>query len=264
MTRSDHPARRPAIITGASSGIGKATAVELVARGFPVAVGARRVDKLEKLVDKIRGDGGEAVCFALDVTDQESVESFVAQAVEALGDIEVLVSGAGDMFPGKVHEIGTDAFLDQIQIHLIGAHRMANAVLPGMVSRQRGDVIFIGSDVALEPRVQMGAYGAAKAGLVAMVKNLRMELEGSGVRASIVHPGQTSTHIGHQLTPEQLEPMLLDWAAWGHTRHGGFLQASDIARVVAFVAGARPGSSVVAVEMQPEAPLAAAAVGAGG
>jgi NAD(P)-dependent dehydrogenase (short-subunit alcohol dehydrogenase family) len=168
------------------------------------------------------------------------------------------------MFPGKVHEIGTDLFLDQIQIHLIGAHRMANAVLPGMVSRQRGDAIFIGSDVALEPRVQMGAYGAAKAGLVAMVKNLRMELEGTGVRASIVHPGQTSTHMGHQLAPEQLEPMLLDWAAWGHTRHGGFLQASDIAQAVAFVAGARPGSSVVAMEMQPVAPLAAAAVGARG
>jgi NAD(P)-dependent dehydrogenase (short-subunit alcohol dehydrogenase family) len=188
----------------------------------------------------------------------------VAQTVDAIGDVEVLVSGAGDMFPGKIHEIGTDAFLDQIQIHLIGAHRMANAVLPGMVSRQRGDVIFIGSDVALEPRVQMGAYGAAKAGLVAMVKNLRMELEGTGVRASIVHPGQTSTHMGHQLTPEQLEPVLLDWAAWGQTRHGGFLQASDIAQAVAFVAGARPGSSVVAVEMQPEAPLAAASASAGG
>jgi NAD(P)-dependent dehydrogenase (short-subunit alcohol dehydrogenase family) len=192
------------------------------------------------------------------------VESFVAQTVKALGGVEVLVSGAGDMFPGKVHEIGTDLFLDQIQIHLIGAHRMAHAVLPGMVSRQRGDVIFIGSDVALEPRVQMGAYGAAKAGLVAMVKNLRMELEGTGVRASIVHPGQTSTHMGHQLTPEQLEPMLLDWAAWGHTRHGGFLQASDIAQAVAFVAGARPGSSVVAMEMQPVAPLADASASAGG
>jgi NAD(P)-dependent dehydrogenase (short-subunit alcohol dehydrogenase family) len=91
-----------------------------------------------------------------------------------------------------------------------------------------------------------------------------MELEGTGVRASIVHPGQTSTHMGHQLTPEQLEPMLLDWATWGHTRHGGFLQAPDIAQAVAFVARARPGSSVVAVEMQPEAPLAAAAVSAGG
>src|SRR5258705_336451 len=83
----------------------------------------------------------------------------------------------------RLHEIETDAFVDQIEIHLIGAHRVANAVLPGMVSRQRGDVIFIGSDVALEPRVQMGAYGAAKAGLVAMVKTLRMELEGTGVRA---------------------------------------------------------------------------------
>lgn len=263
MTRSEHPARRPAIVTGASSGIGKATAVELAARGFPVAVGARRVDKLEKLVDEMRVAGGEAVCFPLDVTDQESVESFVAQTVNALGDVEVLVSGAGDMVPGKVHEIGTDMFLDQIQIHLIGANRVASAVLPGMVARRRGDVIFIGSDVASRPRVQMGANGAAKAGLAAMVQNLQMELEGTGVRASIVHPGRTSTHMGHQLTPEQMEPILLDWATWGHTRHGGLLQASNIAQVVAFVAETRPGSSVIAVEMQPEAPLAEASVSAG-
>ena len=90
---------------------------------------------------------------------------------------------------GKLHEIDTETFESQIQIHLIGANRLATAVLPGMVERRRGDLIFVGSDVALRQRPHMGAYGAAKAALVAMVTNLQMELEGTGVRASIVHPG---------------------------------------------------------------------------
>jgi NADP-dependent 3-hydroxy acid dehydrogenase YdfG len=250
-----HPARRPVIVAGASSGIGAATATELAHRGFPVSVGARRADKLTELVEKIRVDGGEAVAFGLDVTDSESVKSFVAQSIDALGEIEVLVSAAGDMYPGRIHETSTEAFDEQVQIHLVGADRLATAVLPDMVARQRGDVIFVGSDVALRQRPHMGAYGAGKAGLVAMVTNLQMELEGTGVRASIVHPGPTMTGMGFQLSAEQVGPMLADWAVWGQARHNYFLRPSDVARAIAFVAETPRGSNVVAMEVQPEAPL---------
>ena len=249
------PERRPAIVAGASSGIGAATATELAARGYPVAVGARRVDKLTALVPKIRADGGEAVAFPLDITEPESVKAFVTQTIDAIGEIELLVSGAGDVFPGRIHEISTDAFLAQIQVHLIGANRLATAVLPDMVARRRGDVIFVGSDTALVQRPHMGAYGAAKAGLIAMVKNLQMELEGTGVRASIVHPGPTKTEMGWKLSAEQVGPMLEDWAKWGQARHDYFLRASDIARAVAFVAETPRGANIVTMEVQPEAPL---------
>ncbi|HET9877448.1 MAG TPA: SDR family oxidoreductase [Mycobacterium sp.] len=250
-----HPKRRPAIVAGASSGIGAATATELAQRGFPVSLGARRVDKLAKLVRDIRAGGGEAVAFPLDVTEPESVKSFVAQSIDALGEIEVLVSGAGDMYPGRIHESSTEVFADQIGVHLVGANRLATAVLPDMVARRRGDVIFVGSDVALRQRPHMGAYGAAKAGLIAMVTNLQMELEGTGVRASIVHPGPTLTGMGWQLSAEQVGPMLEDWAAWGQARHNYFLRPSDIARAIAFVAETPRGSNVVNMEVQPEAPL---------
>src|SRR6478735_3066768 len=153
-----------------------ATATELAARGFPVALGARRVQKCQELVDEIRSAGGEAVALPLDVTDAESVKGFVHRASEDLGDIELLVAGAGDTYFGRLHEISTDTFESQVQIHLIGANRLATAVLPGMVERQRGDLIFVGSDVALRQRPHMGAYGAAKAALVAMVTNYQMEL----------------------------------------------------------------------------------------
>lgn len=256
MPRFDpHPKRRPAIVAGASSGIGAATATELAGRGFPVALGARRVEKCQELVDQIRGQGGEAVALPLDVTDADSVKGFVHRATDELGEIELLVAGAGDTFFGRVHEIDTDTFESQLQIHLIGANRLATAVLPGMVQRQRGDVVFVGSDVALRQRPHMGAYGAAKAALTSMVTNLQMELEGTGVRASIVHPGPTKTGMGWSLPPETIGPMLEDWAKWGQARHDYFLRASDLARAIAFVAQTPRGGFIANMELQPEAPL---------
>jgi len=250
-----HPARRPAIVAGASSGIGAATAVELAAHGFPVALGARRVDKCQEIVEAIRADGGEAIALPLDVTDADSVKGFVHQATEQLGDIEVMVTGAGDTYFGRLHEIDTETFESQIQIHLIGANRLTTAVLPGMIERRRGDLIFVGSDVALRQRPHMGAYGAAKAALVAMVTNLQMELEGTGVRASIVHPGPTKTAMGWSLPAEAIGPALEDWAKWGQARHDYFLRASDLARAITFVAETPRGGFVVNMELQPEAPL---------
>lgn len=185
------------------------------------------------------------------MTDPESVKSFVAQTVEALGEVELLVSSAGDMLPGQLHEVSTEAFAEQVQIHLVGANRLATAVLPAMVARRRGDLIFVGSDVGLRQRPHMGAYGAAKAGLAAMVTNLQMELEGTGVRASIVHPGPTLTGMGWQLSAEQVGPMLADWAKWGQARHNYFLRPSDLARAIAFVAETPRGCVVVNMEIQP-------------
>ncbi|MCW2556509.1 MAG: short-chain alcohol dehydrogenase [Mycobacterium sp.] len=250
------PARRPAVVAGASSGIGAATAIDLASRGFPVSLGARRVEKLDELVEQIRASGGEAVAFHLDVTDPDSVKAFVSQSVDALGEIEVLVAGAGDTYFGRLHEISTDQFESQIQVHLIGANRLATAVLPGMVERQRGDVIFVGSDVALRQRPHMGAYGAAKAALIAMVTNLQMELEGTGVRASIVHPGPTKTSMGWSLPAELIGPALEDWAKWGQARHDYFLRAQDLARAITFVAETPRGGFIASMELQPEAPLA--------
>ncbi|ORB31825.1 SDR family oxidoreductase [Mycolicibacterium parafortuitum] len=250
------PDRRPALVAGASSGIGEATAIRLARNGFPVALGARRVEKLEEIVGRIRADGGEAMAVALDVTDPDSVKGAVEQTTAELGEIEVLVAGAGDTNFGKLHEMSTDEFTDQLQIHLVGANRLATAVLPGMLERRRGDLIFVGSDVALRQRPHMGAYGAAKAGLVAMVNNLQMELEGTGVRASIVHPGPTRTSMGWSLPAEKIGPALEDWAKWGQARHDYFMRADDLARAITFVAETPRGNYIATMELQPEAPLA--------
>ncbi|OAN42267.1 SDR family oxidoreductase [Mycolicibacterium iranicum] len=250
------PDRRPALVAGASSGIGEATAIRLARNGFPVALGARRVEKLDEIVGKIRADGGEAIAVHLDVTDPDSVKAAVEQTTSELGDIEVLVAGAGDTYFGKLDSISTEQFESQVQIHLIGANRVATAVLPGMIERRRGDLIFVGSDVALRQRPHMGAYGAAKAALVAMVTNYQMELEGTGVRASIVHPGPTKTSMGWSLPADLIGPALEDWAKWGQARHDYFLRADDLARAITFVAETPRGGFIANMELQPEAPLA--------
>jgi NAD(P)-dependent dehydrogenase (short-subunit alcohol dehydrogenase family) len=250
------PKRRPALVAGASSGIGAAAAIDLAAHGFPVALGARRVEKCAEIVAQIKAEGGEAIAVHLDVTDPDSVKTCVERTVDELGEIEVLVAGAGDTYFGRLHEISTDSFESQVQIHLIGANRVASAVLPGMIERQRGDLIFVGSDVALRQRPHMGAYGAAKAALMAMVTNYQMELEGTGVRASIVHPGPTKTAMGWSLPAESIGPALEDWAKWGQARHDYFLRASDLARAITFVAETPRGGFIANMELQPEAPLA--------
>lgn len=250
-----HPARRPALIAGASSGIGAATAVALAELGHPVALGARRAEICETLAEKIRADGGAAFAHRLDVTDTASVDEFVTAAEKALGPAEIVVSGAGDLEFGRGWDMDPDVFDSQVRVHLAGAQRLAHRILPGMLDRQRGDFVVIGSDCADHVRPGAGAYNAAKSGVEAFATQLRMELEGTGIRASIVRPGQTRTGMGMRATPEVVGPLLADWVKWGFARHPYMLRASDIAAAVAAVVSTPRGAHLVLVEVQPEAPL---------
>lgn len=250
-----NPVRRPTAIAGASAGIGAATAQALAAAGHPVALGARRAHKCEELAAKIRADGGEAIAVQLDVTDESSVAEFVARTAEELGDIEILVYGAGDLDADLVHEMDDNRFAKQLDVHLGGAHRLVSRIVPGMVQRRRGDVVLIGSDVVPKPRPRMGAYVPAKAGLEAMARTMRMELEGTGVRASIVRPGPTFTSMGMQWDDQTTEAVLNDWVKWGLARHPYFLRASDIADAVHHVVSAPRGVHLSLIEVEPEAPL---------
>ncbi|MGN2639506.1 SDR family oxidoreductase [Nocardia takedensis] len=250
-----NPDRRVTVVAGASSGIGAATASALAALGHPVALGARRTEKCEEVADRIRAAGGTAFVHFLDVAETDSVDDFVTATEKELGPVEILVSGAGDIEFGLVHEMTPDRFLAQVGVHLAGAHRLAHRVLPGMIERQRGDFVLISSDCADHPRPRSGAYSAAKAGLEAMAEQLRMELEGTGVRASLVRPGPTLTGMGMNSTPEIVGPVLEDWKNWGFARHPYMLRPDDLAAAAVAVVGAPRGVHLVLVEVQPEAPI---------
>lgn len=248
-------ARRPALVTGASSGIGRASAEALAALGHPVVVAARRTDRLDDLVRTIRESGGEATACAVDVTDAGSVAELVATAERTYGPPEVLVSSAGTLKMGRVWEMDPDEFAAQMDIHLLAVHRLLHAVLPGMVDRHRGDVVLIGSDVAYTARPRSGAYVAAKAGLEVMARQARRELEGTGVRLGVVRPGPVMTEMGTEFDPATAESVINDWVRHGFGRHPRMCKPADLARGVAAMVAMPRGAQITELEIQPEAPI---------
>lgn len=250
-----HPPRRPAFIAGASSGIGAASAEALAAAGSPVALGARRDAVCRELASKINADGGEAFSGKLDVADDASVQAFVKAATEALGVPEVLVCAAGDIEVGATHELDPAAFGSQVQVHLVGMHRLVSAVVPGMVERQRGDVVFVSSDVVRVPRPRIGAYVTAKHGVEGMARAMQMELEGTGVRVGLVRPGPTLTGMGSTWDAETLAGLFDEWSRWGLTRHWHMLRPADVAAAVTAMVTTPRGAHLTLIEVEPEAPV---------
>ena len=255
MGKYDQPTRRPAVVAGASSGIGAETAQALAAAGHPVALGARRVEQCEELAGAIRADGGEAVAHRLDVADEESVADFAAKATADLGDVEVVVSNAALIGPGSLLETDTKRLRDEVEVNLLGPHRLVRVFVPAMVERRRGDIVFISSDVALRARPFMGGYSATKSGLEGLVASLQMELEGTGVRASIVRPGPTWSEMGMDWDPDEAAFVLNQWVKWGHARHSHFLKARAIADAITTVVSAPRGVHISPVDVNPEAPV---------
>jgi NADP-dependent 3-hydroxy acid dehydrogenase YdfG len=255
MNKYHQPARRPAVVTGASSGIGAATALALGAAGHPVALGARRTDKCEEVAAAIRDQGGEAAVHPLDLTDPASVGAFAKAVTADLGDIEIVVSNAGAVAPGTIHEVDPERFGREIDLNLVGAHRLVHAFVPGMVERRRGDVVFVSSDVAVRARPFMSSYAAGKWGLEGMATALQMELEGAGVRASIVRPGPTWSEMGSDWDVELAAEVLNQWVRFGLARHPHFLKPAAIADTITTVVSAPRGVHLNLIEVSPEAPL---------
>ena len=250
-----HPDRRPVVVTGASAGIGASTARLLASRGYPVALGARRTDRLADLVAQIRADGGEAVAHALDVSSDESVALFAEKVAADLGDIEIVVSNAGMTAPGTVHEIASQRFADELDVNLVGAHRVAHAFVPGMVERRRGDLVLISSDVAVRARPFMAGYAAGKWGLEGMAAAMQMELEGTGVRVSLVRPGPTWSEIGSEWPADEGAKVLEGWVRFGLARHPHFMKPTALAEAIHTVVSAPRGVHLSLIDVNPEAPL---------
>ncbi|HEU5151474.1 MAG TPA: SDR family oxidoreductase [Iamia sp.] len=251
-----HPERRPAAVTGASSGIGAAVATQLAEAGHPVVLGARRVERCEDLAATLRAEGHEAAAVPLDLTDPGSIEAFARRAADAHGPLEVFVSNAGEVWPQAVHATDPVTFTRQVQVNLLGAQALVHAVVPGMVDRGRGDVVLVTSDVVRAPRPLMGAYMTAKAGLEGMARAMQMELEGSGVRAGMVRPGPSSTEQGTGWTEEVVVEVVDEWSRWGLIRHDGALRPGDVARAVIAMVSQPRGTHLTLIEVEPEAPSA--------
>jgi NAD(P)-dependent dehydrogenase (short-subunit alcohol dehydrogenase family) len=220
-----------------------------------VALGARRLERLEEVAREVDAAGGSGLALALDVTDAGSIERFVARAREALGPIDALVSNAGVGAPGLLHEVEDRDLRLELDTNLLGPLRLARCVLPAMRARRSGDLVFVTSQNAVLPRPFQVGYTASKAGLEGAVRALAMELEGSGVRASIVRPGPAPTEMGRGWDAELVRRMLETWKRWGALRHGGFLDPESVARAVVHVLTAPRGAHLGLIQVDPEAPV---------
>jgi NADP-dependent 3-hydroxy acid dehydrogenase YdfG len=246
---------RPALVTGASSGIGEATARALAEAGHPVVLGARRIERCTEIVAEIRDAGGQAHAERLDVADLASVTAFVKSAEDAFGPAEVLVSNAGDVLPTTVTDTDPAAFAAAVSVNLLASQRLVTLLAPGMVERGRGDLVFVTSDVVRVPRPSMASYVTAKWGLEGLARALQLELEGTGVRASIVRPGPTLTGMGATWPDEVVTPLLREWKRHGLMRHDGYLAPEGVAGAVLAVVSTPPGTHLTLVEVEPEAPV---------
>lgn len=178
-------AGRVAVVTGASSGIGAATAARLAAEGFDVVLGARRLDRLTELAGRI---GGRAV--ELDVTSEESVAAFVA----GLDRVDVLVNNAGGAFDAApVAEADLDSWTRSFEVNVLGSVRLTKALLPALRASGAGDLLFVGSTAGLISYEGGASYTAAKHGVHTLAETLRLELVGEPVRVIEIAPGMVRT-----------------------------------------------------------------------
>ena len=199
-------AGRTVLITGASSGIGRAGAVRLAEAGHRVIAAARREDRLHRLADETAGAAGSVLPVALDVRSDAAIAALVQQlpALAPQG-VDVLVNAAGYALTGPVEALAVDAVRAQFETNVFGALRVTDAVLPGMRAQRRGRIVNISSVVGRVAFPGMGAYSASKFALEALSDALRMELAGFGVDVVLVEPGFVNTGIGEASTSAAAE-----------------------------------------------------------
>ncbi|MDH3684865.1 MAG: SDR family NAD(P)-dependent oxidoreductase [Myxococcales bacterium] len=227
---------RTAIVTGASAGIGAATARALGALGWSVALGARRLPRLEAVAAEVEALGGRAFAHPLDVTDPNSIDVFVAAAEAALGPADTLVSNAGMSGITPLTETPLDRLRTEVEVNLLGPLHLSRRVIPGFRERGRGDLLFVSSETAVRPRPLQVGYSAAKAGLEAAARALAMELEGTGVRSIILRIGPTGdTEFGSDFDRDEIAAALATWKYWGVQRHLHWMESSAVARAIVAV-----------------------------
>lgn len=240
-----------ALVTGASSGIGHATARRLATRGATVVLVARRQDRLDTLAKEIAEEGGQAVALAADLTDAEAAAGVVATTVERLGRLDTLVNAAGVMLTGDSVTSPLTEWQQMVDINLNGLLHLTKAALPHLVEaaatspRQVADVVNISSIAGRWVIPHAAVYNATKFGVTAATEAWRQEFARRNVRFSVVEPGLVATELlGHQQTAVH-ERMVARFADVEQ------LHADDIAEAVAYIVTGPRRRAVAEIVIRP-------------
>jgi NADP-dependent 3-hydroxy acid dehydrogenase YdfG len=236
-----------AAITGASSGIGEATALALAAEGAAVALAARREDRIADLAGRIEKDGGSALAVATDVTDEEQANAFVARAHDELGGLDVLVNNAGVMLLGPVAGAPTDQWRQMIEVNLLGLLYCTHTALPIMGAAGSGDIVNVASVAGRTANFGSGVYNMTKWGVVGFSEALRQECGRAGVRVTAIEPGWVDTELqGHNEHPAVVAGMKK-----AMEKVERVLDADDIARAITFAVTQPPHVSINEMLIRP-------------
>ena len=197
-------------ITGASSGLGRAMALEFARQGASVAVTARRMDLLEQLVLEIESSGGKAKAFFCDVMNTTSIEDCVNNIIAHFGKLDVAIANAGGGVFGKIEDLTEADWHRQLTWNVTGLALTVKYSLPHL-RQTRGRVVLLGSIAAFVPNPMIGAYGASKAAVHNIGETLQVELLGSGVTCTTIHPGFVDSNIARidnegNFHPERVDP----------------------------------------------------------
>ena len=247
MTESTRPlAGKVALVTGASSGIGEATAIALAEAGAAVAIGARRRDRLDALAAKLTDGGARVLTLDLDVTDEQACTAAVARTREELGGLDVLVNNAGVMLLGTIVGADTEDWRRMVSTNVLGLMYMTHAAIEGMVEQGSGDVVNVSSVAGRVARKGAGVYNASKWAVNAFSESLRQEVTGRGVRIGLVEPGAVATELSSHITQPEAKAASAQMAAGMRT-----LQSEDIARAVLYLVTQPPHVAVNEVLVRP-------------
>lgn len=219
-----------------------------------MVLGARRIERCDAIAAEINAAGGEAVAFELDLAQSDSIEDFAARATAEMETVEILVSNAGSSSPTGVIASVPNDFASTMVVNLHAAQHLTRLIAGPMVERGRGDVVFVTSETVSTPRPHAAAYVASKWGLEGLARALQMELEGTGVRATIVRPGQTRTEMGSDWDQGSAADLLESWIHWGLARHSSFLRPEAVASAILAAVSVPRGAHLSMIEVQPEAP----------
>src|SRR5256885_16133302 len=197
-----------ALVTGASSGIGEATARALAAEGAAVALAARRTDRIETVARELRADGAKALPLTTDVTVEQQAREAVDRTVRELGRLDIVINNAGVMLLGPIEGAPLEEWERMVHLNVLGVLYVAHAALPHLLRaaadgpRQVADMVNISSVAGRFARNGNGVYALTKFGVGAFSESLRQELAGQYVRVSLVEPGATATELASHNRPE--------------------------------------------------------------
>jgi NADP-dependent 3-hydroxy acid dehydrogenase YdfG len=240
-------AGKRAAITGASSGIGEATARALASEGATVALGARRKDRIDELAASI-GDG-VAHAFEVDVSDEDAARAFVAGAAEAMGGLDILVNNAGVMLLGGVQGADTSEWRRMIGVNLLGLLYCTHAALPLMTEGGGGHIVNVSSVAGRQAALGSAVYNMTKWGVTGFSEGLRQEALHSNIRVTCLEPGFVVTELhGHNENPmvvDAIEKMR------GQIGDEGLLRAEDMAAAIVYAVSQPPRVSVNEILVRP-------------